>query len=97
MGNTDGFDGPIPQEISGFELDELEVGVLKRSFVGFDLYMTDVVMLQIQKGLLQVGKGLQFLNHDAKVVHRNLVPEAIFVNAKVGACLIGMDTEYSQT
>jgi serine/threonine protein kinase len=38
---------------------------------------------QIQKGLLQVGKGLQFLNHDAKVVHRNLVPEAIFVNAKV--------------
>ncbi|KAI9287545.1 hypothetical protein BC943DRAFT_194768 [Umbelopsis sp. AD052] len=37
---------------------------------------------QIQKGLLQVGKGLQFLNHDAKVVHRNLVPEAIFVNAK---------------
>lgn len=54
-------------------------------------------MLQIQKGLLQVGKGLQFLNHDAKVVHRNLVPEAIFVNAKVGACLVGMDTEYSQT
>jgi hypothetical protein len=40
-------------------------------------------VLQIQKGLLQVGKGLQFLNHDAKVVHRNLVPEAIFVNAKV--------------
>ncbi|CAO3684153.1 unnamed protein product [Umbelopsis ramanniana] len=60
IGNTDGFDGPVPQEISGFELDELE----------------------IQKGLLQVGKGLQFLNHDAKVVHRNLVPEAIFVNAK---------------
>jgi hypothetical protein len=25
MGNIDGFDGPVPQEISGFELDELEV------------------------------------------------------------------------
>ncbi|CAM0137100.1 unnamed protein product [Umbelopsis sp. WA50703] len=60
LGNTDGFDGPTPKEITGFELDDLE----------------------IQKGLLQVGKGLQFLNHDAKVVHRNLVPEAIFVNAK---------------
>ncbi|KAG0174626.1 hypothetical protein DFQ28_004276 [Apophysomyces sp. BC1034] len=37
--------------------------------------------LEIQKGLLQVGKGLQFLN-DAKVVHHNLTPESIFVNAK---------------
>ncbi|KAF7728225.1 hypothetical protein EC973_006506 [Apophysomyces ossiformis] len=37
--------------------------------------------LEIQKGLLQVGKGLQFLS-DAKVVHHNLTPEAIFVNAK---------------
>jgi SCY1-like protein 2 len=26
IGNTDGFDGTIPKEISGFELDELEVG-----------------------------------------------------------------------
>ncbi|KAG2171698.1 hypothetical protein INT43_008078 [Umbelopsis isabellina] len=60
LGNTDGFDGSTPKEITGFELDDLE----------------------IQKGLLQVGKGLQFLNNDAKVVHRNLVPEAIFVNAK---------------
>jgi hypothetical protein len=47
--------------------------------------MTNLLIItwQIQKGLLQVGKGLQFLNHDARVVHRNLVPEAIFVNAKV--------------
>ncbi|KAI9497376.1 hypothetical protein BDB00DRAFT_920721 [Zychaea mexicana] len=37
--------------------------------------------LEIQKGLSQVGKGMQFLN-DAKVVHHNLTPDSIFVNAK---------------
>ncbi|GAN06975.1 SCY1 protein kinase [Mucor ambiguus] len=41
----------------------------------------DLDELEIQKGLLQVGKGLQFLN-DAKVVHHNLTTDAIFVNAK---------------
>ncbi|KAK4512504.1 uncharacterized protein ATC70_003205 [Mucor velutinosus] len=41
----------------------------------------DLDELEIQKGLLQVGKGLQFLN-DAKVVHHNLTIDAIFVNAK---------------
>ena len=30
IGNTDGFDGPVPQEISGFELDELEVSRVKQ-------------------------------------------------------------------
>ncbi|CAG8521494.1 7430_t:CDS:2, partial [Diversispora eburnea] len=40
--------------------------------------------LEIQKGLLQVGKGLQFCHNDAKIVHSNLVPEAIFVNVKTG-------------
>ncbi|KAI9266814.1 kinase-like domain-containing protein [Phascolomyces articulosus] len=41
----------------------------------------EVDELEIQKGLSQVGKGMQFLN-DAKVVHHNLTPESIFVNAK---------------
>ncbi|KAL1926285.1 hypothetical protein VTP01DRAFT_5982 [Rhizomucor pusillus] len=44
-----------------------------------DVYEIDE--LEIQKGLLQVGKGLQFMN-DARVVHHNLTPESIFVNAK---------------
>jgi len=39
--------------------------------------------LEIQKGLLQVGKGLEFLHESAGLVHANLTPEAIFVNAKV--------------
>lgn len=38
--------------------------------------------LEIQKGLLQVAKGLEFLHDSAKLVHGNLNPEAIMVNAK---------------
>lgn len=41
--------------------------------------------LEIQKGLLQIGKGLEFLHESAGLVHGNLTPEAIFVNAKVRA------------
>ena len=39
--------------------------------------------LEIQKGLLQVGKGLEFLHESAGLVHANLTPEAIMINAKV--------------
>ena len=38
--------------------------------------------LEIQKGLLQVAKGLEFLHESAGLVHGNLNPEAIFVNSK---------------
>ncbi|KAL9087658.1 MAG: hypothetical protein Q9165_006582 [Trypethelium subeluteriae] len=38
--------------------------------------------LEIQKGLLQVSKGLEFIHDSAELVHGNLTPEAIFVNAK---------------
>ena len=38
--------------------------------------------LEIQKGLLQLGKGLEFLHESAGLVHSNLTPEAVFVNAK---------------
>lgn len=41
--------------------------------------------LEIQKGLLQIAKGLDFLHESAGLVHGNLTPEAIFVNAKVGS------------
>jgi SCY1-like protein 2 len=39
--------------------------------------------LEIQKGLLQVSKALEFLHDNAGLVHGNLTPDAIFVNAKV--------------
>lgn len=41
--------------------------------------------LEIQKGLLQVAQGLEFLHESAGLVHGNLTPEAIYINAKVRA------------
>lgn len=38
--------------------------------------------LEIQKGLLQVAQGLEFLHESASLVHGNLTPEAIFINIK---------------
>lgn len=38
--------------------------------------------LEIQKGLLQVAKGLEFLHESAGLVHGNLSPDAIYINAK---------------
>ncbi|RKP36624.1 kinase-like domain-containing protein [Dimargaris cristalligena] len=38
--------------------------------------------LEIQKGLLQVSKALQFCHNDARLVHGNLTPSSIFVNVK---------------
>ncbi|KAK2760966.1 hypothetical protein FQN54_002208 [Arachnomyces sp. PD_36] len=38
--------------------------------------------LEIQKGLLQIGKGLEFLHESAGLVHGNLTPDAIYINAK---------------
>lgn len=38
--------------------------------------------LEIQRGLLQVSKGLEFLHESAGLVHGNLTPEAIYINAK---------------
>ena len=44
--------------------------------------------LEIQKGLLQISKALEFLHDNAGLVHGNLTPDAIFVNAKVGAASV---------
>lgn len=39
--------------------------------------------LEIQKGLLQLSKALEFLHDNAGLVHGNLTPEAVLINAKV--------------
>lgn len=39
--------------------------------------------LEIQKGLLQISKALEFLHDNAGLVHGNLTPDAVFVNSKV--------------
>lgn len=44
--------------------------------------------LEIQKGLLQIGKGLEFLHESAGLVHGNLTPDAVYVNVKVCALIL---------
>ncbi|GAA5936441.1 hypothetical protein JCM3775_000821 [Rhodotorula graminis] len=44
-----------------------------------DLELDEV---EVQKGLSQLGKGLQFLHESAKLVHGNLTPDAVIINAK---------------
>ncbi|KAL2830647.1 kinase-like domain-containing protein [Aspergillus pseudoustus] len=50
----------------------------------------DIDELEVQKGLLQVAKGLEFLHESAGLVHGNLNPEAIFINAKSDWKLSGL-------
>lgn len=38
--------------------------------------------LEIQKGLLQISKALEFLHDNVGLVHGNLTPDAILINAK---------------
>lgn len=40
--------------------------------------------LEIQSGLASLTKALQFLHESAMIVHTNLTPQAIYINAKVG-------------
>ncbi|KAK9454755.1 kinase-like domain-containing protein, partial [Dipodascopsis uninucleata] len=42
----------------------------------------DVDEVEIQKGLLQLAKGLEFLHFSAGLIHLNLVPSSVFVNVK---------------
>lgn len=39
--------------------------------------------LEIQKGLLQISKALEFMHENAGLVHGNLTPDAILINSKV--------------
>jgi SCY1-like protein 2 len=67
--------GGVGGRRSRFVVDDPESGGKKRREIEVD-------ELEIQKGLLQVGKGLEFLHESAGLVHGNLTPDAIFVNAK---------------
>ncbi len=43
--------------------------------------------LEIQKGLLQISKALEFLHDNAGLVHGNLTPDAVLINAKASYCI----------
>ncbi|ORX34162.1 kinase-like domain-containing protein [Kockovaella imperatae] len=42
----------------------------------------DLDEVEIQKGTLQIAKGLSFLHQQAKLVHLNIAPSSIMINAK---------------
>ncbi|KAH0562111.1 hypothetical protein GP486_003187 [Trichoglossum hirsutum] len=67
--------GGVGGRTSRYVIEETEGGGRRRREVEID-------ELEIQKGLLQIGKGLEFLHESAGLVHGNLTPEAIYVNAK---------------
>ncbi|KAL2119727.1 hypothetical protein VTJ04DRAFT_6688 [Mycothermus thermophilus] len=50
----------------------------------------EVDELEIQKGLLQVSKALEFMHENAHLVHGNLTPDAILINSKGDWKLSGM-------
>lgn len=50
--------------------------------------------LEIQKGLLQVSKALEFMHENAGLVHGNLTPDAILVNGKVGSSPVTFRTRH---
>ncbi|WWD18087.1 hypothetical protein CI109_102535 [Kwoniella shandongensis] len=50
----------------------------------------DLDETEIQKGTLQVAKGLSFLHNQAKLVHLNLGPEAVVINSKGDWKLTGL-------
>lgn len=62
------------------ELDEVEV----RGFQVILILMTDDhAIQQIQKGILQICKGLSFLHSSAQLIHSNINPESIVLNGAV--------------
>lgn len=77
-----------PQILTIFEV--LEETKLKFLFVSeqvTDNLLTvnvtkDLDELSIQKGLLQVTKGLQFLHNYCQIVHLNLQPSSIYINSQ---------------
>lgn len=68
--------GGIGGRPSRYVVEEADGGGRRRREVEID-------ELEIQKGLLQIAKGLEFLHESASLVHGNLTPEAIYINAKV--------------
>lgn len=68
--------GGVGGRTSRYVVEDPEGGGRRRREIEID-------ELEVQKGLLQISKGLEFLHESASLVHANLTPEAIFVNVKV--------------
>ena len=83
---------PVVSSLAGLlqDQDDQERGAGARSRIGRyrsgeseEPTEQGINQLEIQKGMLQVAQGLEFLHESAGLVHGNLTPEAIYVSAKV--------------
>lgn len=80
------FDGLNNQDIHGEKMRKIDTG--KDGINTVKAKVWDLDELEIQKGLLQVAKGLEFLHESAGLVHGNLTPDAIMITP-VGDWKIG--------
>jgi SCY1-like protein 2 len=64
---------------STVELDEIEV----RTHSSICRTEHFLMGFQIQKGILQLCKGLVFLHTSARMIHSNLDPESVIINSAV--------------
>lgn len=76
-----------PQILTIYEvLEETKLKLIFASEQVVDSLLTIQVSklddITIQKGLLQVSKGLQFLHNQCHVVHFNLQPSSVFINTQ---------------
>ncbi|GJJ12295.1 hypothetical protein Clacol_006536 [Clathrus columnatus] len=59
------------------------LSVLSQSIpTGHRRQIMDLDEVEIQKGILQLCKGLEFLHNSAKLIHTNIAPENILINSK---------------
>ncbi|KAJ2983550.1 hypothetical protein NUW58_g6229 [Xylaria curta] len=80
----------VPSATSGWQSDRRSITrpkpkvwdteALKRTKT--TIRLEDGTLVEIQKGLLQVSKALEFLHENAGLVHGNLTPESVLINAK---------------
>lgn len=72
------------------ELDEVEVCNPLRN--GRSYECANIVWHQIQKGILQLCKGLSFLHTSARIIHTNINPESVLINSAVSGCPVMLHT-----
>lgn len=74
----------IPGSVQYMPLVELdEVEVRSSNLIRERSSYSDYCSIQIQKGILQLCKGLQFLHTSARLIHSNITPESIIINSSV--------------
>ncbi|KAI9673534.1 MAG: hypothetical protein M1829_004041 [Trizodia sp. TS-e1964] len=75
--------GGVGGRSSRFVVEESDGGGRRRREIEID-------EIEIQKGLLQIGKGLEFLHESAGLIHGDLTPNSIYINDKADWKISGL-------